>query len=223
MIKSLFISKDLVDVPELAAFCIEHSIELIAQSLIQFKPVDFDSTCTEDCIFFSSPRSAYFFLSKITLKPEQSIATAGQTTAKTVESFGYSADFIPTNSGLVTQSSQKFADWLGIKTVLFPISTISKKSYASAIKPTQVRCIEVYETILVPQQITKCDVYVFTSPSNVQGFFENNKWPKNAKVIAWGESTYNSLITNGITNIDILGESSQQAVIKQLKIFYFSL
>lgn len=216
MIRSLFISKDLDSVPELAQFCEEHSIKLIAQSLIQFKAIDFDSLCNEACIFFSSPRSASFFLSKITLKPEQTIATAGQTTAKTVESFGYSVDFIPTNSGLVTASSKEFSDWLGTKTVLFPISTISNKSYASAIKSNQVRCVEVYETELVPQQIQECDVYVFTSPSNVDTFFKKNEIPKDAKVISWGESTSNYLLSTFETQSIILSNSYVETLIKEL-------
>ena len=216
MIQSLFISKNLTDVPELAQFCQENAIQLHAVSLIQFKPLAFEYSQKCDCIFFSSPRSAHFFLSKQTLSNEL-IAVAGETTKRSVESFGYSVEFVPENSGMVTQSSKQFAEWLGTKTVLFPVSTISNKSYSSDIPENQVCCIEIYETELAPQHIAVCDVYVFTSPSNVQSFLEKNALPKNGTIIAWGESTNDALKRNALNNSEVLQISSQQALIEKIR------
>lgn len=216
MIRSLFISKNIEDVPELAQFCQEHDIQLHAQSLIQFKPLPFEYIQQCDCIFFSSPRSAHFFLSNNSISTEL-IAVAGETTKRSVESFGYSVDFVPANSGMVTQSSKQFAKWLGKKTVLFPVSTISNKSYSSSLPEDQVSFLEIYETQLAPQQIAVCDVYVFTSPSNVDGYFKNNEIPENATVIAWGEITNDALKRKALNNSEVLQISSQQALIEKIR------
>lgn len=203
MIRSLFISKNIEDVPELAQFCQEHDIQLHAQSLIQFKPLPFEYIQKCDCIFFSSPRSAHFFLSNNSISTEL-IAVAGETTKRSVESFGLTVDFVPANSGMVTQSSKQFAEWLGKKTVLFPVSTISNKSYSSSLPEDQVSFLEIYETQLAPQQIAECDVYVFTSPSNVESFMSLNAVPEKKEIIAFGESTSNYLLRKeGIQNLQL--------------------
>lgn len=216
MIKSLFISKNLIDVPELALFCSERSIELNAQSLIQFQAIPFQIVNSSDCVFFSSPRSAEFFLSSIQLRKEQLIAVAGDATKRQVESYGYKVSFIPKNSGLVTQSSLEFSEWLGTKTVLFPVSSISNKSYAQNLDGNNVSIIEVYKTKLVSKEICECDLYVFTSPSNAEAFFEKNEIPPASKVITWGESTSKSLLNlHGIESF-ILSDSYVETLIKNL-------
>lgn len=218
MIQSLFISKNIEDVPELAQFCQEHTIELHAHSLIQFQPLPFQYDQQCDCIFFSSPRSAHYFLSKNSISTEL-IAVAGETTKREVESFGYSVDFVPKNSGLVRESSQQFAEWLGTKTVLFPVSSISNKSYASSIPDERVSFLEIYETQLVPQLIAECDMYVFTSPSNVESFFEKNVVSDHATIIAWGESTSNYLLNSrGVKSVILKNsyvETLTRVIIKQ--------
>ena len=218
MIKSLFISKDLVDVPELALFCREHSIELNAQSLITFQAVPFQIVNKSDCVFFSSPRAVEFFLSNIQLRKNQLIAVAGDATKRQVELYGYNVHFIPKNSGLTNESSTEFTEWLGAKTVLFPISNLSKKSYSNKLNPHQVEFITVYETIHLEKHVTECDCYIFTSPSNIDAYLKTNKIPKNKTIITFGESTNARILEEGINNCIMLEKSSTAAIIETLKV-----
>ena len=44
----------------------------------------------------------------------------------------------------------------------------------------------------------QCQVFVFTSPSNVETFFEKNKITAEQKVIAMGDATANALKKKGV-------------------------
>ncbi len=217
MIKSLFISKELGEVAQLVAFCKQHCIQLSAETLIRFDAIPFEYSSDVNCIFFSSPRSASYFLNTVKLNSSQLIAAAGEATKNKIESFGYKVDFFPKYSGLTEQSSLEFAQWLGNKTVIFPVSTISNKSYASKLKEEQIKFVTVYQTQLVPKEIVDSECYVFTSPSNVEAYLEKNSLASEKHIIAYGESTNARLIEAGIQNAIVLKTSSIDAVIDYLQ------
>lgn len=77
--------------------------------------------------------------------------------------------------------------------VLFPISNRSLKTIAGAIPEDQKEEVVVYSTDVIGKVIEPCDVYAFSSPSNVEGFFEVNTIREGAEVIAWGKSTERAL------------------------------
>ena len=61
--------------------------------------------------------------------------------------------------------------------------------------------VVVYETIKHPElkmQSSAFDIFVFTSPSNVETFFEKNKINTEQKVVAMGDATANALRKLGI-------------------------
>ncbi|MEO8762145.1 MAG: uroporphyrinogen-III synthase, partial [Bacteroidia bacterium] len=59
--------------------------------------------------------------------------------------------------------------------------------------------IVVYETIKQGITIdTASNIIVFTSPSNVEAFFEKNKWQEHYKAVAMGEATENALYRKGV-------------------------
>ena len=83
--------------------------------------------------------------------------------------------------------------------VLFPTSDISLGSIPSALPPEMATILPVYKTVSKPELLDQSfDAYIFTSPSNVRGFFENNGLPdSNSKLISIGESTSNELTSLG--------------------------
>lgn len=216
---SLFISKPIEDLSVLDSFCKQANISLISTSFLSFKGIPFHLTEYVDCIFFSSPRAVDFYFASATLKPETLIAVAGKTTANLLKELGYQVSFIPSESGKVEAASLEFSNWLGSKSVLFPVSSRSNKSYSQFINLVQVKFIEVYETIILSKKIPMAECYVFTSPSNVKGFFIENKLPENAKLIAWGESTLKSLSNFHKGEIHTLNESSENELIRVLNQF----
>lgn len=216
---SLFISKSKQELNDLVSYCELSHIELTSHSFLSFKAIPFQLDDSVDCVFFSSPRAVNFYLASAPLKPETLIAVAGQSTAKSLEQLGYHVHFIPSESGKVEAASLEFSNWLGSKSVLFPISSRSNKSYSQFIHSSQIRLIEVYETIIEAKKIPLVDCFVFTSPSNVKGFFMENELPKNARVIAWGESTLKSLNNFHKGEILTLNESSENELIRVLNQF----
>ena len=93
-------------------------------------------------------------------------------------------------------------------------------------KKENVINLEVYATLKVPVQVSNnIAILVFTSPSNVEAFFENNKVAPHQKVIAIGEATgkalekakvRNYILPKGFQDLDlvraVMDAASQPAV-----------
>ena len=69
-------------------------------------------------------------------------------------------------------------------------------------------------TIIKGFKIAPCDIYIFTSPSNVAGFLMENEVPTQAKIIAWGASTQEALTQKGFKVNYTLKESSIESLIE---------
>lgn len=199
--KTLFISRDVKTDGPLSQFCKEKEIQLIAESLIDFKIIiapDFPKT---DVIFFTSPRSVNFFLIQSNILEKQLIATVGERTAQELESRGYQVDFIgktPTQPELVAQD---FSTWLGEKTVLFPQSNRSNQTIQKQLNPNQCVNREVYKTILLSKTITpQPDILIFSSPSNAEAYLNENTIYTTQRVLAFGSSTATFLNSKQIPN-----------------------
>jgi len=215
-ITSLFISKSWEEVPELAAFCAENSIDLTAHSFLKFAAVSFEVNESFDIVFFASPRAVTFFLTQGTIPKTAKIACAGKSTKSILENLGYTVHFTPMESSNVTESAKIFATWCEDKTVLFPVSTISNKSYAQFLaKPQVIECV-VYSTEIEEHPIDKVDCYVFTSPSNVRGFFKSNELPETAQIIAWGESTAKEIEHFSLQQIVCLQDVGHEELVAQI-------
>lgn len=203
MINSIFISRNLTSAG-LIDFCEQYQINLFAQSLISFKPTAFEVTESFDVIFFSSIRSAEFFLRQDEIDDSKKIACIGQETATKLKNLGMNVDFIGMNSGNPSEVSLEFKDWLGKRNVLIPHSYESLLSITEFLKPDQVALVEVYKTVLEPKIIPNCDCYVFTSPTNVRAFLMANDVSILKNVIAWGRSTEKELLLNKIPVMKVL-------------------
>ena len=60
------------------------------------------------------------------------------------------------------------------------------------------------------------DYYVFTSPSNLEGYLALNSLPKNAKVIAWGKTTEKACFKNSITPCYTLENATEKELVGKL-------
>jgi uroporphyrinogen-III synthase len=198
--KRIFISRPINEVGETLKNFVAQGGALIAESLVKFESVPFLLDVTCEVIFFSSIRSANFFFSQHPLLPVSvKYACAGPETAEKLKNqFQISCDFIATNAGNPNESAQIFKTWLGNRHVLFPVSEQSLNSYSGILPNTQKTERIVYRTISNSKIISPCDLYIFSSPSNVTAYFERNELPLSAKCIAWGSSTKKSLETHQI-------------------------
>ena len=189
--KSIYITKELEDVTQLKQFCAFQNIDLHAQSQLNFEEVPFSIEKPFEVVFFSSVRAGRFFLRNYD-GPLSSLqfACIGEETA---QKFNIEFAFVGKEAGNPEKVAEKFKNWLGDKRLLIPHSSLSHKTIAETIPSSQCESVCVYNTLLSPQSIPECEVYVFTSPSNLAAFLQKNQVPEAAKVIAWGNTTEKAL------------------------------
>lgn len=212
----LFISKEFSEVEELAEFLNKKGVNLIAQSFIHFEPEPFIVTKPYDIIFFSSPRSFLFFKLTQEISKNPLIACPGNKTAELITKLGHEVSFFGENSGNISDTAKEFKKWCEDKRVLFPTSDRSLQSVSSLFSDSQKEVVTVYKTKIVSKPLEYCNTYVFTSPSNVEGFLSVNEIPDSAIVYSWGESTTSFLQKNNITVTETLKNSSIDDLIKLL-------
>lgn len=211
--RSLFISKNFNDLSTaLIDFHTKHQLKINAHSFLSFESIPFEIP-EFDIVFFTSPRSVEFAHNCI--EEKRQIACVGTKTAETLKQKGFSADYIVSQTADLNEASQKFASWTNGRKVFFPCSDISKMSFSKYLSENQFTSKVVYKTIVNSQKIEQSDILVFSSPSNVRGFLQENIF-SDETIIAWGESTSNELKKNGKDNHIILTEPSQKELIDVL-------
>ena len=203
MKKKVFISRNPSDCEAIKPFLPE-DIEMVAQSLIETTPIPFDKNFPQtDWIFFSSSNAARHFFEQQPRIQQQKIGAIGDATARTIGHY-HSVDFIG-DSIDITDSSYRFAQAIGSGTVLFPGATESLKHIQAALPTEQVIDWPVYSTREKKTSVPTCDVYVFSSPSNVRSFFnsEKNALSKQLMCAAFGEATREELEKHGVDHVRI--------------------
>lgn len=219
MISSIYITRELVDIPQLQAFCEEHDLTLTAKSQISFDAIDFEIAHPYDVVFFSSPRSITYFLKKHPIPSKFKIGCVGKGTAIHAQRLGLTPDFVGSYSGEPSKNAQELAEWLGDRRILFPISDISQRNLIEFIPSDQVEAVIAYSTKSSPLAIPKQDVYIFSSPSNVESFLQCNEAP-NGIIIAWGKSTENVLKAHSIhPNVTLLRSEESELIVALSSVF----
>ena len=200
--KKVFVSKNVRENDYLPRALRSLNFPFHAQSLIEFKSIPFQSIPKTDWIFFSSKQAVNFFFHQNPVLNHAKIACIGKATAQAVRQFGKKADFIgqSTDTKLV---GKQFSALVGKSKVLFPMAKESLLSVQNQlVSREQAINLPVYATLKHPVEIDpKTEILVFTSPSNVDAFFEKNKFPSSAFAVAMGEATEKSLQRRGVKKI----------------------
>ena len=218
MISSIFISKNKGELSQLEAFAKDNKMGLQGHSFLKFEPLDFEVSSDYDIIFFGSPRAAKFFQSSYAIPKSTLIASVGGKTTQVLKTLGYTVAFNGEGVGSISEVAETFKKWVNDRTVLFPVSTRSLGTISSKISASQCIHVECYKTHVIGKKIDHYfDTYVFTSPSNVNGFFKDNSIPKDSSVIAWGCSTETSLKEYHTGLIDVLKEPTEEALIRSIQ------
>ena len=211
----LFVSKNESELFKILPELTKSNVALFSHSFLSFESIPFEVEGNYDVIFFGSPRSVDFFLPYISKINSGLIACVGNKTAEKLKEYGLEVNFKP-NSKSISNSVDKFHEWLGSKSVLFPISDKSIRSFSKGLDPSQREEVVIYKTSIKSQLVTECDAYVFTSPSNFEGFLIENVVPQNSKLIAWGESTSEYINHKGY-ECQLLPESSVDSILEYFR------
>ena len=172
------------------------------RALIEIKSIDFSKRLANakyDWIFFASKHAVSHFFDQKPAVANVKFGVVGKATSEMLRKYGRRADFIgqSTDTKLI---GKQFSTMSGNKTVLFPRAKESMRSIQQQfIKPEQVIDLVVYETIKKNETpVPVSEILVFTSPSNVEAFFEKNKVTSNQKVVAMGDATAHALFRFGV-------------------------
>ena len=217
MIDTLFISKELEKSSVLKAFCVEQGITIEAHSFLSFEPVAIQQEITSEVLFFTSKRAVTYFFKQVPLPFNTLIACIGNATAESLHNLGIKVDFSAVNSGNPREVATELTSWLGKKSITFVTAKRSANSILDLLPVSQVEQVCVYETIINAISIpTIFDTYVFTSPSNLEGFLKLNTIPEAARLIAWGETTATAMRDLGLEPTYTLKTSSEKELVSYL-------
>ena len=219
MISSVFITKEVDHESELTKWCNDKNIKLVNKSFLHFESLTSPKLPFGEVYFFTSKRAVSFFLSQHKIPVEVQIACVGQSTANEFLKRGIPVDFIGKSAGNPEQIAKELSNFIGQKSIVFMGALEGSDAIYNQIKPSNKRKYPIYKTIITPELITEVyDCYVFTSPSNLNGFLESNSLPTHAKVIAWGKTTEKALLNNNIKPIYTLENSSEKELILLLSL-----
>lgn len=214
--KRVFISKNASEVESLNTYLESKESTLIAHSFLHYSPLFTDLSEEYDIIFFGSPRSVLFFKDQFEIPTAAAIACVGRKTAESIKALGITIAFSGDKQGNIHEVAQSFKTWCGDRKVLFPISSRSLKTFSSLFEKNQKIELPIYDTISIEHEIETCDIYIFTSPSNFEGFTKMNEIPQHAEVIAWGESTKKAIEHTGTSVNRVLEEPSIEKLLEIL-------
>jgi uroporphyrinogen-III synthase len=144
-------------------------------------------------------------------------ACIGQTTNSKLKKLGIECEFVGEEAGNPQKIAEEFKSWVKNRTVIFPQSNLSLGTFSSILPENQVINKIVYKTNLIERKIENCQIYIFTSPSNLDAFLTINEIADNAKIIVWGKSTENRLLKKGIIADFVLAKSNFAELIEVLK------
>ena len=169
-------------------------------SFIETKAVALNTIPQTDWIFFASSSAIEkFFLQNPGIKAKTKFGVIGKSTELELKKHNRNASFV----GSINDTKvvgKKFAKAVGEETVLFPqakggLRTIQQQFADS----TKLFDLVVYETVKKENLVLpEVEIVVFTSPSNVDSYFEKGKISAHQKVIAIGKSTEKALMEKGI-------------------------
>jgi uroporphyrinogen-III synthase len=213
MKKRIFISKNSDDCEPLVHYCNQNKLDLTAQSLIEFEAIPFKIESNFDIVFFSSIRSAQFYFEKAVKKSTIIYACIGETTHSKLKKLGIECEFVGKEAGNPKKTAVEFKNWVKNRIVFFPQSNLSLGTFSAILPENQIIKQVVYKTNLIEKKIENCQIYIFTSPSNLDAFLTINEISADSKVIVWGKSTSKNAERKGLKVDFILNKSSLDELI----------
>ena len=201
--KKVFVTRSLNEQDYLPQALSRLGFDVEGKSLIEFKQIRIKELPKTDWVFFSSKHAVrYFFNQKPELSAGIKFGCIGTSTSAELRAFGKRADFIGTSTDIKLVGKQ-FSSKVGSGKVLFPIARGSMQSIQwQMVKRENVFNLEVYATLKHSIEVgADKDILIFTSPSNVEAFFEKNKIAEHQKVIAMGDATAKALGKLKVKNV----------------------
>lgn len=195
---SVFITRNLRRNDSFAALLRGNGFTVEGRALIETLPVEIKHVPAADWVFFSSKQAVRFFLEQAQIPAGAKIAAVGKGTAQAIREHGLRADFIGQDND-TRLTGKKFGALAGRSTVLFPQAKGSLRTIQQQLPTVKAINLVVYETVRHPSEdLPASDILVFTSPSNVDSWFEKHPIGPEQKVVAMGHATESALKERGV-------------------------
>jgi uroporphyrinogen-III synthase len=211
----IFISKHLTTSDKWALHLKEEGHIVKGISCIETQTILIQEVPATDWTFFSSAQGVKHFLEQHPVTSRY-IGVMGEGTQKALQTFGYQADFIGQSSDPVMVGQALKQHLKPSQKILFPASAISKRSIASQLTEQEIMHLPTYRTLPLSISIDQQDIYIFTSPSNIDGFLISQSLP-DAIYVAYGPTTGNYLKEKGVKNLSILERVSSDLLLRTIK------
>jgi hydroxymethylbilane synthase len=202
---TVFITRDLRKEDFMSRVLTGNGYKVTGRSFIEFKIVPINRVPITDWIFFSSKHAVKFFFEQKLEIGNAKIGVIGKSTSVALRTQGKRAEFIGYSTDTKLTGKQ-FAALVKSGTVLFPQSKDSMRTIQQQfVNRSQVRDISIYETHEKPVEgFPDSEIMLFTSPSNVEAFFEKRKLTPDQKIIAMGDATAHTLKEFGVKSVHLV-------------------
>ena len=195
---SVFITRDVRDNDLFKRVLADNGYTVSGRSLIDIVPIPFKELPSAQWIFFSSKHAVKHFFDQKPKVEGAKLAAVGKGTSDMLRRYGKKADFIGYSTDTKFTGKQ-FAATAGNASVLFPQAKGSLRTIQQQFRPGQVIDLIVYETLKKNEApVEHAEIVVFTSPTNVEAFFEKNNLVPGQRVVAMGDATGNALQKYGV-------------------------
>lgn len=211
----IFISKSITAEDHWAKSLMDEGHEVLGTSCIETQRIKIEKVPISDWTFFSSAQGVIHFLEQ---QPISStfIGVMGEGTLKALKKFGLSADFIGQSSDPETVGKDFSSVLKSNQSILFPASLISKQNIAKQIVGHTLLSLPCYQTLPKANKVGPHDLYLFTSPSNVDGFLLGQPLP-DAILVAYGPTTEAYLKEKGAANVTVLQQITDAQLYSTIK------
>jgi hydroxymethylbilane synthase len=214
-----FVSRSNKDWQPIIESCSDLSIEWICQPLIRFESVPMVLPEQQfGWIFFSSSQAVHhFFLQKPSVEGKH-FGALGPGTARTLSAY-VTVDFVGSSADLV-QVAMQFIKVCGSEYVLFPHALESLRTIQNHLPHEQVLHVVCYTTHATKVEVPVCDHYLFSSPSNVRAYFDQQQIPQHAQLWSFGTSTSQALRNHTAEAIIELAALEPVEIARAIKQFF---
>lgn len=179
-------------------------VQVHGESLLQFTLIPFAQVPKVDWIFFYSKTAVRFFFQQLSSPPPSfQYAAIGERTATFLKKYIQKIDFI--GNGQPAETAQHFSAYAQGERVLFPRARRSRKSIQTLLeKEIEVVDLVIYDNqVRTDIELPDFDILVFTSPLNVQAYFQSKNYQSHQKIVAIGNTTAGALRELGLRHIYI--------------------
>jgi len=199
---SVFITRNIKEDDFFSRVLKANKYTVSGKAFIEFKAVPFSRIPIGDWVFFSSKHAVKYFFEQKPDMGKMKIGAIGKSTAAAIRTYGKRADFIGYSTD-TRLTGKQFASLVKSAPVIFPQAKDSMRTVQQQfVNRSQTRDLTVYETIQKPVENTPdADIMLFTSPSNVEAFFEKKKLNPEQKIIAMGDATAHTLKQFGVKSV----------------------